>query len=291
MQLLPRLFTLLVLSSAAVAQINSVPLSISPLTKIEQSVGISKFTIQYSSPGVKNRKVFGDLEPFGRIWRTGANASTKVTSTHDFTFGDVRVEAGTYALYSIPDKKAWTLILSRDTALWGTAGYDPKNDAARVQVQPIKLKDSHESLTIALQRFQADRAELYIQWDKTKVVVPIVFDTEKQMLASIDERVRSAKGKVNPAELYGAGMYMYDRFQTTGSKEALAEALTWVGQAADANPNAYWQMYFKAEIALAAGDHPMAKTAANQALKKAKAAGANDFGYTAKIKLLLKGIQ
>ena len=278
-------------STPAHAQFEQSALSLSPLAKVSQAVGVSTMTIEYSRPSVRGREVFGDLEPFGQVWRTGANASTKITTSHAFTFGTTEVAPGTYALYSIPGKKSWTVILSRDTSLWGAAGYDPKNDAARFEVKPKKLQDSRETFTIDLDGLAADRASLTIAWDTTLVSVPIRFQTDEEMQVAIDERIRKAQGKVDPAVLYGAGMYMYDRFLVTGDKNALAEALDWVGKAADQNPQAFWQMYFKAEIAEAAGQKKVALEAAKKALAGAKQAGQRDFGYAAKTALLMKKLK
>lgn len=268
------------------AQIGGVPMAISPRMNATQAVGIAAVTLDYSRPGVKGRRIFGELEPFGQVWRTGANASTKITFSDPLTVGGKSVAAGTYALYTIPDKDSWTVILSRNVELWGAGGYDPKDDALRVEVEPQVLPAVHETLTIDLERFHSTGADLFIAWERTKVALPLRFETDAKMRKAIDEQVRSATGDVAPDLYYSAGMYMYDRYKVTGDEAALAEASDWVGRAAKANPSKYWQGYFDAEIAHAMGDTARAKIAARKALAAAREAD-TDFGYGIKCRLLL----
>ncbi|HET9299398.1 MAG TPA: DUF2911 domain-containing protein, partial [Candidatus Polarisedimenticolaceae bacterium] len=124
-----------VLAAPAVAQTLEVPAP-SPKAKIEQRVGVTDFSVEYSSPGVKGRSIWGSLVPYGELWRTGANAATKLTASKDFTFGDKSVPAGTYSLFTIPGASSWTVILNKKADLGGTNGYDEKEDAARITVRP-----------------------------------------------------------------------------------------------------------------------------------------------------------
>src|SRR5690606_23497489 len=102
---------------------------LSPKAKVEQRVGITDFSVEYSSPGVKGRKVWGDLVPYGKAWRAGANQSTRLTVSRDFKFGTTRMKAGSYSIFMIPSERSWTVILNSD--INAGANHDPKKDVAR----------------------------------------------------------------------------------------------------------------------------------------------------------------
>src|ERR1700741_4042036 len=112
----------------------------SPKARIEQRVGLTDFSIDYSSPGVKGRKIWGELVAYDRPWRTGANAATKLTASRDFTFAGKPVPAGSYALYTVPGKTSWQVVLNTSTDAWGNDGFDPKKDVLRVSVVPQAIK-------------------------------------------------------------------------------------------------------------------------------------------------------
>ncbi|WP_373398262.1 DUF2911 domain-containing protein [Algoriphagus halophilus] len=135
------LFTLLVTDFQLVAQQIEMPQA-SPSAKIAQKVGLTDVTVSYSRPSKKGRKIFGELVPYGAIWRTGANGATVLSFSTDVKIQGKDVPKGQYALYSIPDKKSWTIILSKNTKLWGAIGYNPEEDLIRFEVSPTKTKKS-----------------------------------------------------------------------------------------------------------------------------------------------------
>lgn len=164
----------------------------SPRAKVEQRVGITDFAITYSSPGVKGRKIWGGLVPYDEVWRAGANASTLLEASRDFFVGETPVPAGTYAVYAIPSKGDWTVILNSNTKAWGTNGYDPANDVVRIAIKPQKLPESRERLTFLFSNATDDAVHLDLEWEKVRVRIPIRIDTQGQVLASIDEAVKGA---------------------------------------------------------------------------------------------------
>jgi len=145
----------------------------SPHQTVTQIVGTTAVSVDYSRPGVKGREVFGGLVPFDKIWRTGANASTKLKLAGPATIGGVDVPAGEYALYTIPGEDEWTIILSKDTSLWGAGGYDAANDLGRFTVEPTELDDVVETFTIDFEKFDGYTAHMFLAWDETKVAFPI----------------------------------------------------------------------------------------------------------------------
>lgn len=180
----------LAFTTTAFAQELAVPQS-SPSASVKQQVGINDFTVEYSSPGVKGRKIFGGLVPWDKPWRTGANAATKFTATRDFTFGDKKVPAGSYALYSIPGQKSWTLVLNTSADSWGAMGFDKKKDVARITVKPEAIP-SRERMTFLFSDTTDDSSKLDLEWEKVRVSIPLKVDTKSQVLANIEKTLSEA---------------------------------------------------------------------------------------------------
>jgi hypothetical protein len=169
-------------ATVAVAQAPAGPKP-SPPGKVTQQVGTTDITVEYSSPGVKKRKVFTELAPAGKLWRTGANASTKITFSKDVTVGDKAVPAGTYSLLTIPGK-TWTVILNKDTTIGGNMDkYKESEDVARVTVTPKSIP-SRERLTFIFSDFTDSKTNLDLEWEKVRVSIPITVATETAAAAS-----------------------------------------------------------------------------------------------------------
>jgi hypothetical protein len=130
--------------------------------------GGQSVTIDYSSPRAKGRKIFGELVPFAQVWRTGANEATTFVNTADVTVGGTAVPAGTYTLFTIPNKDKWTLILSKKTDEWGTDYPGPSNDLARVDMKVSTLPAAVENFTISF-----DKGMMNIDWDTTRASVAV----------------------------------------------------------------------------------------------------------------------
>jgi hypothetical protein len=157
----------------------------SPFAKVTQDVGLTTVSVDYSSPGVKGRKIWGGLVPYDKMWRTGANRATKISFSRDVTFAGKPVPAGTYALFTIPTKGDWTVILSKKADQAGTGqDYKAEDDLLRAQVK-TKAAPHRERLTFLFSDFTDDKASLDLEWEKLRVSFPIVAATDKQALASI----------------------------------------------------------------------------------------------------------
>ena len=276
----------ILLSTAATsvpAQINKARAS--PRVQVRQQVGLVNVTLDYSRPGVKDRKIFGTLEPFGKVWRTGADASTKIGFDGDVTIGGKTIAAGTYALYTIPGKKRWTVIIHKKTSMWGANGYDEKNDLLRLEVPVHRRREKRETLSIDFEKFHANGADLVIAWDDVKISLPVFVDSDALVLAEIDEKINKAKGKVSAATYFDAGMFYYEK------KIDLPQAAKWIDKAVAARPDAFWQTYFQAELAFTMKNKKKAKRCAETALAQARKSPGGDFGYIAKCEMLLKKIR
>ncbi|MDX2246597.1 MAG: DUF2911 domain-containing protein [Bacteroidia bacterium] len=146
----------------------------SPLAKIEQEFGLGSITLEYYRPSMKDRKIFGELIPYGQIWRTGANGATKVTFKNPVMVEGVDVPAGTYAVYSIPGEAEWTIMFYTDLTLGGNVGgYDKAKELARFVVKPGKLPFKIETLTINVDNIRDTSAVIYLIWEDTMVELKV----------------------------------------------------------------------------------------------------------------------
>jgi hypothetical protein len=144
----------------------------SPLASVKERVGVTAISIDYSRPSARERKIFGGLVPYGDVWRTGANAATKITFSTDVKLGGAAVPAGSYALFTIPGQSEWTVILSKVVDdQWGSYAYNQKDDQARIKVKSVAMAEPMETMTIGLQDMHAGKANLVIAWEKTKVPI------------------------------------------------------------------------------------------------------------------------
>lgn len=172
----------------------------SPAAKVTQRVGVTDISIDYSSPGVKGRKVWGDVVPFDKVWRTGANAATKITFSRDVTFGGKPVPAGTYSIVSMPSQKGWKVMLNKELGLWATpAPYSAANDVASVAATTTEIPN-RERLTFIFSNTTDDSTSLDLEWEKLRVSVPIKVDSAAHAKASIQAAVDgSARMHANAA--------------------------------------------------------------------------------------------
>ncbi len=270
-------------SVAASAQINLPPAS--PGAKLTQQVGLAEVTVEYSRPGVKGRPIFGGLVRHGQVWRTGANASTKIAFDRDVRFGGEDVPAGTYALYTIPDQRSWTVILSTNTGLWGAGGYDEADDLLRVRAPITRLAPHVESFTIDFQGFHTNGADLVLQWADTQVSVPIVVEADEVIFAQIKANVLEATGSVSAQDYFTAARFYHEQ------KHDLPQAAKWMDAALSENADAFWMVLARAQLALDMGDREAAKAGALRARELAGQSTQGDFGYIAKSNLLLEKIE
>ena len=169
------LFSLLLLTGAGAFSQNLKTPSVSPPARLDQQIGLTNTTLIYSRPGVKGRKVFGELVPFGQVWRSGANEATKIRFDRPVFIDINKLDPGAYGIYSIPGAAEWTWIISRDTALWGDRGYNPDHDLLRFKVKPESLGERVETLEFRWMNIATERAELVLEWEYTRVRLPVRF--------------------------------------------------------------------------------------------------------------------
>jgi hypothetical protein len=256
------LFSLFV-SMGAMAQGIKTPAP-SPTQTIKQDFALSSIELNYSRPLAKGRKIFGDLVPFGKMWRTGANGATKVTFGEDVKVGGVAVKAGSYAIYSIPNTNEWEIILNKGINNGGLSGYKTEEDVARFKVKPSTLPFAIESFTMMIGDVLPASANIQILWENTVVSIPVEADIDSKIMKSID-----AAMNVDSRPYFAAASYYFEV-----GKE-LPKALEWVNKAIDAQPSAYWMVHLKAKIQAKIGDKVGAKATALKGIELAKE-GKND---------------
>jgi hypothetical protein len=228
---------------------------------------LTDIEIVYSRPGVKDRPIFGSLVPYGEVWRTGANASTKVTFSTPVKFGGVDVPAGTYALYTIPQANEWTVILYKNTALSSTANYDPKDDAARVKVKPVRLSQAVETFTIDVNDVRDESATLNLSWDRVRVPVKLEIPIKDRLASQIEAAMAASEGT---KPYYQAASFYHDHDLD------LQKALKWV-DAAIAEREAHFIVHLKAKILAKLGDKAGARAAAKRSTELAIQAKDNSY--------------
>jgi DUF2911 family protein len=156
---------------------------VSPGATVTQTVGLTDLTVTYSRPGVKNRVIWGDLVPYDKAWRTGANEATTLATTDEIQLGGQKLAAGTYSLYTIPGKGEWTVVLNSEKDLWGAYEVKPEKDVLRVKVKPTPA-EYQEWMQFSFEDLTPTTANLVLRWEKLRVAVPIAADPSPKVLAS-----------------------------------------------------------------------------------------------------------
>ncbi len=236
----------------------------SPASFVRDKFGLTTVEIEYARPGVKDRKIFGGLVAYGEVWRTGANAATKITFDTEVSFGGEKVPAGTYALFTIPGEAEWTFILNRVAGQWGSYNYDASNDLVRVKAKPVALGAPQETLSIGLTHLRSDSAHLTLAWEKTRVSVPLKTD----LVAILVPRIEAAMATEGGNKPYlQAAMFYYEHDLD------LKKALSWIDQGLEAQPDAVWIVYRRGLILAKAGDKDGAYAAAERTVELAMKTG------------------
>jgi hypothetical protein len=238
----------------------------SPTQTIRQNFGLSTVELSYSRPGIKDRKVFGDLVPFGKVWRTGANQATTVTFGEDVMIGDKKVPAGKYGLLTIPEKDQWTVIITKQLDVTSPAAYKQEQDVVRVMAKPVALPFSVETFTMTFDDVKSNSMELGMLWDKTMVSIPIKVDVDTKIMAQIDNIMNK-----DNRPYFNAAMYYVDN----GKDQA--KALAWFDKAIEQNPKAFWVYHQRANLLAKMGKKQDAIASANKSIELAKEAKNDDY--------------
>jgi len=244
----------------------------SPHASLSQTVGLTEVSVDYSRPSAKGRTVFGDLVPFGKLWRTGANANTTVTFSEDVVIKGTTLKKGKYALFTTPKADMWEVIFYTDTDNWGTPeNWDVNKVALSTFVDPIVLGNNVESFTISVNNLTNDSATLDISWEKTMASIKFEVPTQKMAMASIDKALAGPSA----GDYFSSAQYY---FQSNGD---LNKALEYVNKAvsmAKAGEDVpFWHLRLKSLIQAKLGDKAGAIATAKLSLANAEKAKNDDY--------------
>ena len=233
----------------------------SPAATLKQRVGLTDITIFYSRPSMRGRNIFGGLLPYGEVWRTGANAATRITFSTPVKFGGVDLAAGAYELFTIPNPTAWTVIVQKlpEKASWGAYTYDQKKDTARIPVKPVATGAPVETFGFAFENLRDESATLNLAWENTRVPVEIAVDVTGKVVPQI-EAAMAADGK---KPYFQAALFYLDHGLD------LTKAAQWMDAAAAENPDAYYVFYHKARLLAKQGDKAAAIATARKSIELA----------------------
>ena len=260
----PLILLLLVTGLSAGAQITPQP---SSTQTIVQDFGLSKITLIYSRPNVKGRKIFGDTEPYGKVWRTGANSATVIRFTDEVMMDGHKVPAGEYGLFTISGTDEWTVILSKNAKQWGAYTYKESEDFLRFKVKPARLKDNEETFTIQFTDVFPSSANLNLAWEHTGLTIHLTYDLDGKVMARIDSAMATPK-----KPYYDAVIYYWN------NNKDMNKALEWANQL-DKTPGMPPMVakLWKARVLLKKGDKQQAIAIANEGIKDAEAAKSDEY--------------
>ena len=272
MRILMSIISVVALSSVAVAQEGLKTPQASPAASVSQTVGLTDIVISYHRPAINGRKVWGELVPFGEVWRAGANENTTIKFSTPVKIGGKSLAAGTYGLHMIPTAKSWTIIFNTLSVGWGSYSYDIKEDALRTTVTPTTTSDSVERLDYTFDDPTEHSVTVTLHWEKLKVPFAVEIDTPAVVMASMR------------AELRGVAQFNWrgwaqaaDYWATHGGR--LDEAQRFADRALKMNEN-FSTLYASAEVADKKGNAKLAATLRDKATKVANEVELNNYGYT-----------
>ena len=253
----------------------------SPTATITQKVGVSNISVEYSRPGAKEREIFGGLVSYEKMWRTGANKATKITFDENCVFGGAKIKKGSYSLFTIPGKKEWTVVLNKNTELWGVGEYDKEKQVCSIVAKVIETKDFTESFTIDFGTFQSFSAIMSLKWANTKIGIKIeslaAKELEKQFVELLTKGP-SANDYYNGAKFFVDNTSEYDM------------ALEWINTAIEKKPDAFWMKFHKARILKKIGNNKQSISVAEEVISLAKEKK-DDYGYIKRSEDLIKSIK
>ena len=238
----------------------------SPTQTVKQNFSLGSVELNYSRPAKKGRTVMGDLVPYGKVWRTGANNATTLTFSDDVTIGGKEVKAGKYGLLTIPEADKWTIIISKDVTVNQPSAYKQENDVVRVQADVIKTPFTVENFTINFANITGSSLNVEMMWENTYVQFAVTANTDAKVMKQIDDAMNK-----DTKPYFNAASYYYD------NGKDMNQALTWVNKALETNKEAFWMYLLKARIHKKLGDKAASKAAATTCIEVATKAKNDDY--------------
>ena len=240
--------------------------------KITQAFGMGSIELTYSRPNINGRSLLkenSDLAPLNKLWRTGANAATRLKFTDNVTIGGKRLDTGSYVLYTIPGKDTWEVILNKGLNNWGTDGYKEAEDVVRFKVKADKAAGNTETFTMQFANIAFESCDLNIIWGGSSIRIPISTNVKDRLRAQV-EKALSAE-KVNPNAYYPAANFYYEW------DKDMTKALNAATKATEVNQNGFWIFLLKAKIQRDMGDKVGAKASAEKCIELATTAKNDEY--------------
>ena len=238
----------------------------SPTANIKQNFALSNIEISYSRPGMKGRKIFGDLVPFGNVWRTGANNATTITFGEDVTIGGKKVAAGKYGLLTIPNANEWTIIITKQLDVTSPSAYKQDQDVVRVAAKPTAMPFTLETFMISVDDIKSNSCSIGMGWETTWVSFEVKADVDSKVMGQIKNTM---EGDNKP--YFNAALYYID------NGKDLNKAVEWLDKAYAQNPEAFWVLYQKARAQKMLGKKTDALATSNKSIDLAKKAKNEDY--------------
>jgi hypothetical protein len=232
----------------------------SPLGTVSQKVGLNEFSITYSRPSLKGRKAYGEVVPFDKLWRFGANMATTFKSNDEFSIQGNKIPAGEYSLFAIPGAAEWTMILNKTAKMSGTSNYKEADDQLRFKIKPETLPYKTETFTIQFANLSDNTATVEILWDNLKASFDVNVEFDAKVMRQIDETLSGPTA----GSYYRAASYYFK------NNKDMKKALEWVNKSLEKGGEKYWIVSLKAEIQAANNDFKGAVESANRAIELAK---------------------
>lgn len=263
------LYSLLILGFLGTVTVQAQSLPIpqpSPLQTVKQSFATAFLEVSYSRPGLKGRKAFGDVVPFGKLWRTGANGATIIELGDDFMINGKAISKGKYGLLTIPKESEWEIIITKDLNVTSEQAFKPENAIARFPVKVETLKDQVETFTIDFTNIKPTATDVVLKWDFTQVRFSVTADIDGKIMAAIEKEMKNDK-----RPFHSAANYYFE------NGKDLKQALEWENKALESNPTAFWMLHLKAKIQHKLGDNAGALETATKSMEEARKAEADAY--------------
>ena len=238
----------------------------SPTQTIKQDFGMGNIELTYSRPSAKGRKVFGDIVPMDKLWRTGANAATKITFDNPVEIGGKKIDTGSYILYTIPGEDNWEVILNKGLKNWGVDGYKETEDVVRFKVPATKSTANIETLTMQFANVKAESCDLQVMWEKRAIAIAITTNIKDKIRAQLNAAMLTEK------KPYWQAAQFYNDFDKN-----LPKALENISKATEENPKAFYMFLYKARIQKEMGNNAAALETSKISLALSKEAKNEDY--------------
>lgn len=238
----------------------------SPTQTLKQDFALGSIEVKYSRPAAKGRKVFGDLVPFGKLWRTGANAATLIRFTEPVEINGNKIDTGTYAMYTVPGTDSWDIILNRGVKNWGVDGYKESEDVVRFKATTNRNANKIENFTMQFANVMPASCDLQLLWEKTIITIPIMANIKERIRKDIEAAMATDK------KPYWQAVQFYNEWDNNVPK-----AIGYAEEAVKENPKAYWVWLYKARMEKASGNKAAAMASSKTSLELAKAAKNADY--------------